>query len=192
MLFPIYTSHCLQQLPWLIYKLLSNSQNFSAPQHAELILFPSSLTMDGETDDRKALRGPWWVCVVGESLWRERRDWSRVIETIPGKMALHESNSIWVIPQCKPVRRESQQCANGKKWCFLWTGSGSLSRLFKMLSGNLFASECSPRPLNGANKSTYVPPGEKHRKKVSPPLYLGDLSSSSDFTTSCVAQGKIS
>lgn len=35
------------------------------------------------------------------------------------------------------------------------------------------------------------PPGEKHKKKVSSPLYLGNLGSNSDFTTSCVAQAKI-
>lgn len=58
MLFPIYTSHCLQQLLWVIYELPSNSQNFSASQHTEPILFPPSLSMDGETDDHKALRGP--------------------------------------------------------------------------------------------------------------------------------------
>lgn len=116
MAFPISTSHCLQPLPWVIYKLLSNSQNVSASQHTELILRPPSLTMDGETDDHWALRGPWRVCVVGESLGRERRDWSRGTETIPRKMALHGSDSIrYLIPDCKPVRRESQPCANGEK-----------------------------------------------------------------------------
>lgn len=165
MVFPISTSHCLQPLPWVIYKLLSNSRNVSASQHTELILLPPALTMDGETDDHKALRGLWRVCVVGEGLGRERRNWTQDIETIPGKMALHRSGSIQVIAECQRVRRESGPCCHWGKGMFPVDPQRESTPPLQNVVKRLSANECLLGPLNGAHKPTCMPQVRSTRKR---------------------------
>lgn len=109
MALPLYTSHRQQQLSWVIYKLLSNSQNFSVLQHTELDSFFLSLLME-RTDDHKALRPLVDLCGRREPVGRKEGLDSRDTEMVPGKMALLESGCNHM-PLGKPVRREGWQSA---------------------------------------------------------------------------------
>lgn len=174
MVFPTYTSHCQQYLPWVIYKLLSNSQNFLVSQHPELDSFPSFFHCGWRNRWSQTFERPLKVCMMGESLWGERRD-CRVekqkrflVKWLCTEVISSCDNSVQACKKRGLAACHITGLVTGKEWWFLKTGLRVCPASSKCCQ-EISLPIKHPWATEGASKSACTPPGERHRKKVSTP-----------------------